>query len=109
MTFPFGDQVTILRRTAAGTDAYGNTVLTAVPQTVIGAFDPGGSTELVQGQDMVVSQPTVYLPAGTVVGATDALVVAGVTYEVDGAPRPWRSPFTGVPFGVAVKVKAVTG
>jgi hypothetical protein len=51
----------------------------------------------------------VYLPAGTVVGAIDAVQVAGQTYEVDGSPNDWQHPLTGWRPGVEVRLKRVTG
>jgi len=110
VTFPLlADTVTLVGRTVSGQDAYGNDVYTEVQSTVPGVFAPGGSTEQVQGQDMVISQPTVYLPAGTDVTAVDAVIVGSVRYDVDGAPSDWRSPFTGWQAGVQVRLKSVTG
>lgn len=103
-----GETVTLHSRTPSGQkDPYNKVLYTVVDTQVDGcAFDPGGSTESVQGQDLVVSQPTVYLPAGTVVGAVDAVTVRGVKYEVDGSPNSYVSPFTGWAPGVVVKLKA---
>jgi hypothetical protein len=105
-----GITVTLLTRAVTGRDADGNDVYGSTALAVAGcAFDPGGSVELVQGQDLVTTQPKVYLPAGTVVGALSAVIVAGVTYEVEGSPNSYTSPFTGWSPGIEVKLKAVTG
>lgn len=109
VTFPFGVNVTVVSRAVSGTDSLGNDVFTLTKTVVLGAFAPGGSTELVQGQDIVITQPVAYLPPGTVVGPSDAVQVAGTTYEVDGSPNAWLSPFTGWQPGVEVRLKAVTG
>lgn len=109
MDFPFGQPIVVEHRAASGRDGDGNTTWTVTTQTVTGAFAPGGSVERVQGQDVVVAQPTVYLPEGTAVAATDRVQVGGVTYEVSGSPNPWTNPFTGWAAGVEVKLVAVTG
>ena len=108
MTFPFGQSVSLVRRTVTGQDAFGNDVYAAVSTVVPGAFAPGGSTEQVQGQDVLITQPTVYLPPGTDVSAVDAIDVAGDRYEVDGSPNHWSNPFTGHAFGVEVRLKRVS-
>lgn len=108
--FAFGQPVTILHRTqGSARDNDGNFAPTTVSVTVQGAFAPRGSTEIVQGQDVVITQPTVYLPPGTVIGPADAVTVAGVTYQVDGAPNAYVNPFTGWQPGVEVKLREVTG
>lgn len=108
--FPHGVPVTLHTRGVVGQDAYGNDVYGDTDTVVEGcAFDPGSSLELVQGQDMVRTQPTVYAPSGTAVTAVDALTVNGVRYEVDGSPNDYHSPFTGWGAGVVIRLKGVTG
>lgn len=108
--FPYGDQVTVLTKGVTGHNTYGNdqfgTTATAV---VLGAFAPAGSVELTQGQDLITTQPTVYLPAGTAITATDQVTVRGVTYDVDGIPEDWRHPLTGWQAGIVVRLQVVTG
>lgn len=108
MTFPFGQTVSLVKRVKSGTDSFGNDVYTMTSTDVLGAYAPGGSTEQVQGQDVVVTQPTVYLPAGTDVSSVDAIDVAGQRFEVDGLPNNWQNPFTGWRPGVEVKLRRVT-
>jgi long-subunit fatty acid transport protein len=98
-----------LTRTKGAPDAYGNDTWTTTSSTVRGAFNPGTSSELVQGQDLLTVQPSVYLPTGTAVTAVDAVQVGGQVYEVDGSPNDWANPFTGHAFGVEVRLKRVTG
>lgn len=107
----FGITVTLVTRTkAVDPDVDGNDVYTAVNSSIDGcAFDPGGSTEFVQGQDMVVSQPVLYTPSGTVVDPYAQFIVNGATYEVDGSPNAYESPLSGWQPGVAIKLKRVTG
>lgn len=108
--YPFGLAVTMLTRTKTGTDADGNDILTDTSTLITGcAFDPGGSYEHVQGQDLVVTTPTLYAPAGTVVDSYAAFIIGGHKYEVDGSPNDYTSPFTGWKPGIAIKLKRVTG
>jgi hypothetical protein len=109
--FPFGEPVTpVVRVKRASPDELGNDVFDDVPGAAVrGAFDPGGSVEQVQGQSLVISQPSVYLPAGTDLSAVDALLIRGDTFEVDGRPSDWVNPFTGWHPGVHVKLRRVTG
>lgn len=110
MLFPFGDAITLHSRTGVTPDpVYGNDVPTYTDSTVVGAFAPAGSIELVQGQDTVITSPSVYLPAGTVVAAVDQVTVRGLTFDVDGDPQDWRNPFTGWQAGIVVRLKSVTG
>lgn len=109
MTLEFGQLVTLLRRTVSGQDAFGNDVMAETSTVVLGAFAPGGSSEVTQGQDVVITQPTVYLPAGTAVTPADGVEIAGDRYEVDGSPNDWLNPFTGSQPGVEVRLRRVTG
>lgn len=113
MTFPFGEPVTVLTRAQTGTDRYGNAVYGwPEPGTTYDrcAFAPGTSTEPVEpGRTAVLVDAVVYLPAGAEVGPADRLIVRGVTYEVQGEPGDWRSPYTGNRPGVAVPVRRVEG
>ena len=109
MIFSFGRSVSLVRRSKSGTDAYGNDVFATTSTVVAGAFAPGGSTEQVQGQNVVITQPTLYLPPGTDVSAVDAIDIDGDRFEVDGTPTDWVNPFTGWNPGVEVRLKRVTG
>lgn len=109
MTFPYGQPVTLLTRAVTGHDGFGNDIYSNTSTTVLGAFDPGGSVETIQGEDLVVSQPTIYLPAGTQIGSVDAVQVAGQVFEVDGSPNAPLNPFSGWEPGVVVRLRGVTG
>lgn len=109
MILNYGPPITLIKRVKGSPDNYGNDTWTTVETTVSGAFDPGGSSESVQGQDLLTTQPTVYLPPGTNVGAVDAVRVAGLIYEVDGLPAAPQSPFTNWQPGIVVRLKRVTG
>lgn len=104
--------VTLITRTVTGRDADGNDVYGETSLSVPAVFAPGGSSELVQGQDTVIYKPTVYLPAGTDVTAVDALEIGGQPFEVDGQPQDWSagSPTGWVPdFPIVVQLERVTG
>lgn len=110
--FPFGQAATLITRGAVtGRDALGNDTFTPTEVSISRcAFNPGRSVEDVQGRDMVTVQPKLVVPANVVVpAAIDAVIVNGVTYEVDGTPRVLVNPFTGWKAGTIVNLKAVTG
>lgn len=115
MMFAAGETVTRLRATAkldrSSGEMTGADWISPSTLVILGcAFDPGTSTEpLERGRDAVLTQPTVYAPAGSDVLAGDRLVVRGRTWEVDGDPGDFRSPFTGWHPGVAIALKAVSG
>lgn len=104
-----GTTITVVRRIKSGTDSLGNDVWTEERTDVLGLFNPGTSAELVQGQDVITTQPSVYLPTGTDVTAIDRVEIAGLSYEVDGLPVSWVSPFSSWAPGVEVKLRRVTG
>lgn len=118
--FAYGDTVTILTAVAV-LDPYSGeptrldwTAPTGVQVVGVG-IAPRSSTEPNQdARTAVIVGLTVYLPAGTVVSASDRVRIdtgyyAGRTFMVDGEPGAWRSPFTGWAPGLEVALKAVTG
>jgi hypothetical protein len=108
MSFAFGETVTLGRRFLSGRDGDGNDVYARTDITVTGCgFNPGGSTEQVQGQDTVVTVPTLYMPTGTLVLATDTVTVRGQVYEVNGSPNDYSNPLTGWSPGVVVQLRRV--
>jgi hypothetical protein len=109
VTFPYGQQITLITRTRSGQDTYGNDIYTESSTVVTGAFNPGTSVELVQGQDLLTVQPTIYLPPDVQPQAIDAVEVDGLRFDVDGDTNVWQSPFTGWQPGNVVKLKRVTG
>lgn len=73
-------------------------------------FNPGGSSEPVQdARNAVITRPEVYDPSFADVLAGDRLVVRGDTYEVDGNPARWKSPFTGWQPAQVIALKSVEG
>lgn len=111
MTYPFGPTVTQVKRTiAAQPDADGNDTYAEASLTYQAlAFVKNASTEVLGSQDTVTVDGLLTLPAGTAVSPLDAFTIAGVSYEVDGAPSEPVSPWDGWNPGVVVKLKQVTG
>lgn len=113
--FPAGETVTRLRATQTVNRFSGNadTPDWSNPDEleIEGcAFNPGTSTEpLETGRAAVLTQPEVYAPADSDVLEGDRLVVRGITYEVEGHPADYRSPFTGWRPGLVVRLKAKEG
>jgi hypothetical protein len=109
-TFTFPETFTIHTRGVTGTDSDGNDVYGDTDTTTTGAFAPAGSTELVQGQNTVLTHPTIYLDDGAPVpSSTDQVTVRGVRYDIDGQPQVFHNPFTGYEPGAVVKLLKVTG
>ena len=109
-TFPFPEQAVIVTRGVTGQDGDGNDVYGETQTPTLGVFAPEGSTELIQGQETVIVNPTFYLMVGAPVPApTDRLMVRGQTFEIDGAPRVYHNPFTGEEPGAVLRLERVTG
>lgn len=109
MTMPYGETIMIVRKTASGRDSYGNDTYTTSEFTVLGAVAPKVSSEDMQSRDQVDSGLIAWVPGGTTVYATDQFLIRGATYEVDGDPMDWRSPFTGRAAPVQIMLHKVTG
>jgi len=107
----FAVNMTLVRRVLTGTpDAYGNDVYTdvmiQVPQCV---FVPAGSSENLVFTDQVSQTDTIFFPPGVVVTALDAVIYNGDTYEIQGEPSYWTSPFSGRESPIRINVTRVTG
>jgi hypothetical protein len=110
MTFPYGQTVTLIKRSVNGTDGYGNdtygeTTVKVSPCVI----QPSGSTEDIQWTDEVATDLTVFMPYGTDVDAVDAVDINGVRYEVQGDVSSWVSPFSGKTSPIQMRVRKVTG
>lgn len=112
MTLPFGETALLQRFSAGTADAHGNSTDTYAADVAIPgcAFDPGGTADLADtSRRGVETKPTLYAPAGTVVGSQDRIIVRGLTYEVAGDAADWRSPFTNWHAGVVIPLRRVSG
>jgi hypothetical protein len=104
--YPHGETVTILRNGTYGTDEYGTPLpATPTPEDWEGvAVAPGDTRENLDRQATVEVTFTLY---GDPIDLDEAdqIVVRGDTYEIEGRPRRWTSPFTGWS-GLEVAVRA---
>jgi hypothetical protein len=111
-SFPFAESITLLKRTRVGTNPDGNDVLTTTEVVVPGCVVwPGhGGTERSPGdRDTTVASINVLIPPGTVVTNLDGVRWRGKTYEVEGDPDFFSSPFTGTAPGVLVRLTKLEG
>lgn len=105
---------TIIRqRAGTATDAYSNTVpdwtTPAEATYTTRGIEPVSSTEENDNRQTVITGYRVYLDSDADVLAGDRVVVRGHTFDVDGDPADWRSPWgTGVG-GLVVGLKLTTG
>lgn len=109
----------------SGDDGYGNKVATPTWTFLPAIWWPGGSREVVGGQDQVTWHNTVCLPTGTVVQSTDVIIPVVATnaagevqyaedgttplgdqFEVDGEPTSWPANSAGWqhPFSTVVNL-----
>ena len=110
MKFRNPETFTIHTRGVVGQDGDGNDVYGDVPTATTGAFAPAGSTELVQGQQTVLTHDTIYLEDGAPVpSATDQITARGSRYDIDGTPDVLHNPFTGYEPGPVLRLVKVTG
>lgn len=102
-----------VQRAGVTQDGYGADVpdWTTPTETEIQArgVEPVSSSEDNDGRQAVITGFRVYLPSGSDVAPGDRVVLREQTYEVDGMPADWRSPWGGAPGGMVVALKAATG
>jgi hypothetical protein len=114
--FANGETVTHVTRVRSGVDGDGNDAFTETSTVLTGValWDPkygnriGNSSEIVQGQDTVISDYAMWLPATVTVTAADRFIALGDLYEVLGTPGVFKSPLTRTS-GQQVNLKRVTG
>lgn len=82
---------------------------TEITVTGVGV-EPRPSTEQLEaGRNAVVDGFTLYMPAGTAIGAHNRVIVRGGTYDVLGDAAEWVNPFTGWAPGVVVQCSRTEG
>lgn len=108
---PIAETVLWAVYTPGGEDAHGNPGDGWAPPTTVGvwAFDPGGSVEVVGGQDRVITTPSLFMPPEVVFGPRDRVTARGLLYEVDGDTAQWINPWHGDLRGNTVALKRVVG
>lgn len=108
-----GEPVTRRRREQTGEDRYGNPeyglVDTVLPERA--AFDPGGSRNPVEvGREQTVTTPKLYFQTQWPdLARDDQVIVRGVTYDIEGNPADWRSPWGSGLGGLVVELKIAEG
>lgn len=100
---------------AGAEDAHGNPIEGFASPVEVGifAFDPGSGSSLigeprVAGRELVVSEPTAYMPSAVVFSPHDRITARGILYEVVGVTREWRHP-NGRRKGNVASLRVVTG
>jgi hypothetical protein len=101
------------QRAATTTDAYGNTqqdwtAPTSATLTARGV-EPVSSTEENDNRQTVITGYRLYLDIGSDVLAGDRIVMRGSTYDVDGDPADWQSPWGTNVGGVVVGLTLTKG
>lgn len=108
-TFAHPETFTRVTRGVTGQDSDGNDVYGDVETPTSGAFAPAGSTELIQGETVVLTHDTIYLSDGEPVPtASDKIRARGNLYSIDGEPEIYHNPFTGYEPGAVVRLLKVT-
>ena len=109
MTLPGLGADTVTRLRGQSRDNWGNTTGTDTEADITGcSVQPASAIELTDRGDLLVTNVTVYAPAGTDLLATDRVRWAGDVYEVDGAPARWNDD-TGTEDHVQAQLKLVQG
>jgi hypothetical protein len=105
MDFAHGTMVTV-RSTTTTDDGLGNTTET-VTESQWGpcAVAPRYATESTDPRVPAVIVGLTVMGPTRALDSDDTLVIGGVTYQVDGLPGVWESPFTGWAPGMEVPVK----
>lgn len=110
MPLAHGEPAVIIRKVPSGTkDPYGNEQYATSEIATTAAVGPKPPSEDMQDRDQVTAGLFVWLPAGTVVYASDQMRLRGFLYEVDGDSMAWASPFTGLVAPLQVLLRRVTG
>jgi Phage head-tail joining protein len=109
--FPYSQTITLIQRTLTGVqDEYGNDTYDETQIEVdYCVVQPSSSAEVVQWTEQVSTDIAIFVPYGTVVTELDAFLINGITYEVQGVPQDWRSPFSGNVSPTQIRASVVTG
>ena len=90
-------------------DVYNNEVVTpGDPVPVRGLLQQASTVEFTTDRDTTVTQWTVFLPAGTVIGPQSQVDYGGQTFQVDGQPEQVWNPRTGTVSHIEAKLREVT-
>lgn len=105
MYFAAGETVTVTR--PAAKDRNGDPVGADTTFTIDGcAINYQSTSDDTERRETTLSWIELFCPPGTDIKSTDKVQLPnGRTYDVDGAPAPWKNPFTGWEPGVVVRLK----
>lgn len=100
MTWIFGETVIVHRVTGTTEDGDGNDVDAYTDTSYRGvAISPSTTVELIQGQQLVVTElHAIWSPVIPLLANDELTISTGPNagdYEVDGDPKQYRSPLTG--------------
>lgn len=106
-----GETITIKRRSATATDAYGNPTYTTTTITVKDALVAiGASSEPIDAsRDPLDAKLTIYLPNEVAVQESDTFVIRNTNWVKDGQSEEWVSPFVGLEGGRVIPVRRRVG
>lgn len=106
---------TLAVKRSGGTDRFGSPLPGSIHDSPGWAAAPAGSVEVVNGQQTVTTQDTLYGPYDADVKAADSVTVpAGQPieagdYKVAGQPQRWKNPWTGRKGGCVLRLTRTTG
>lgn len=106
-----GETITIKRRSATATDAYGNATYATTTVVVKDALVAiGGTSEPVDpARDAADASLTIYLPNGTVIEDGDVFIIRNSQWVKNGDAQEWISPFPAGDAGVVVPLRRRRG
>lgn len=107
---PIGHQViTVVRRTDGPPDRLGVATPVETRYDVAGcSVQPLTTAEQLSNVDQVVTRWRLFAPPNADLVVTDAVVVAGIQYEVDGDPQVWPD-MGGRPHHLEAYLRRATG
>jgi hypothetical protein len=107
-----GDEpIFIHRRTATGTDQFGNPTYSTAEILVRDAlFAFGSSSEPADvNRDHIDASLTLYLPEGTVIEPSDEFEIRNSFWVKDGDPEEWPQLWAGFVPGIVIRVRRRRG
>lgn len=106
-----GVTVTLVKVVKSGISPRGNDLFTETSTDIPGcAFQPQQTSEQTQGAEELIASAKVWMPIkeGQITFA-DKIIYEGRTYQVDGLPKHFVSPWTGAQAPLQVDLKEVEG
>lgn len=106
-----GITVTLVHVTKTGINARGNAVYAETTEDIGGcAFQPGQTSEQTQGAEELIANGRLWIPIDeSQVTFNDKVIINGRTYQVDGMPKRYTSPFSGTSAPLQLDLKEVEG